>query len=90
MDIKPRPNHRRHLAILRAMTPAQRLEKSFELTEFSHQLMKDGIRNRHPDATETEVHNIYLQRRFKFLARKTARERHIARLLPVPPSPPLW
>jgi hypothetical protein len=48
MDIKPRPHRRVYLEILRRMTPAQRLEKSFELTEFSRQLLKDGLRNRHP------------------------------------------
>ena len=62
MDIKPRPNHRRHLAILRALTPAQRLEKSFELTEFSRQLMKDGIRNRNPNATPEQLRKIFLDR----------------------------
>jgi hypothetical protein len=62
MDIKPRPKHQRHLEILRAMTPAQRLEKAFELTEFSRQLMKDGIRNRHPQASEAQVHRLYLDR----------------------------
>jgi hypothetical protein len=62
MDIKPRPNHQRHLAILRAMTPGERLEKAFELTEFSRQLMKDGIRKRHPDATPEQIHQFYLAR----------------------------
>lgn len=62
MDIKSRPNHRRLLQILRALTPAQRLEKAFELTEFSRQLMKDGIRNQHPNASPEQLHHIYLAR----------------------------
>jgi hypothetical protein len=62
MDIKLRPNHPRHLAILRAMTPAQRLQKSFELTEYSRQLMLDGIRNRHPGATPVQIHQLFLAR----------------------------
>ena len=62
MDIKPRPNHRRYVKILRRMTPAQRLAKAFELTEFSRQLFKDGLRRRHPDLTEAEIHKLYLDR----------------------------
>ncbi len=62
MDIKPRPNRRRQLEILRAMTPAQRLEKAFELTAFSRQLMKDGIRRRNPAAPEEEIHRLFLDR----------------------------
>jgi hypothetical protein len=62
MDPKPRPNHQRYLAILRAMTPEQRLLKSFELTALSRQLLKDGLRNRHPHASESELHQLYLAR----------------------------
>jgi hypothetical protein len=62
MDIKLRPNHQRHLAILRAMTPAQRLEKSFELTEYARQLMLDGIRNRNPDASPQQIRQLFLAR----------------------------
>jgi len=62
MDIKPRPNHKKYLEILRAMTPAQRLERAFALTEFSRRLMKDGIRRRNPLASEADLHRIYLAR----------------------------
>jgi hypothetical protein len=62
MDIKPRSNHRRRLAILRAMTPDQRLRKSFELTEYSRQLMLDGIRNRNPNASQEQIHQLFLAR----------------------------
>ena len=62
MDIKPKLNRRRQLEILRAMTPAQRLEQALELTDFTRQLMKDGIRRRHPEATEQEVHRLFLDR----------------------------
>jgi hypothetical protein len=44
------------------MTPAQRLQKSFELTEFSRQLLKDGLRNRHPELSEPQLHQLYLDR----------------------------
>jgi hypothetical protein len=65
MNVKPQPNDTRYLAIVRAMTPAQRLEKSFELTEYSRQLMKDGIRRRNPGATEQQVHHIFVDRLLK-------------------------
>ena len=60
MDIKPRPNHRRYIEILRAMTPARLVDKAFELTEHARQLFKDGLRNRHPNASEEELKRLYL------------------------------
>lgn len=61
-DIKPKPNHGKYLEILRAMTPAQRLEKAFELTAYSRELMKEGLRRQHPELTEREVHELFLER----------------------------
>jgi hypothetical protein len=40
------------------MTPAQRLEKSFELTAYARSLFAAGLRQRHPDATEEEFRKI--------------------------------
>lgn len=62
MDIKPRPNEDRYMEILRRMTPSERLQKSFELTEYARGLMKDGLRNRHPEKSEAEIHQMYLGR----------------------------
>lgn len=62
LNLKPRPNHHLYLDILRRMTPAQRLQKSFELTELSRQLLKDGLRNRHPEMSADQLHALYLQR----------------------------
>ena len=62
MDIKPRPNHQRYLEILRAMTPAQRLDKAMELTEHGRSLMKATIARRHAGASESELHALYLER----------------------------
>jgi hypothetical protein len=50
------------LRILRAMTPGQRLQKAFELSELGKRLILDGLRNRFPDATEEEIHQILLDR----------------------------
>ncbi len=54
---KPRPNHRQYLEVLRRMTPAQRLNKAFELSEFSKRLFKQGLRKQFPDLSEAKCHN---------------------------------
>ena len=62
MDIKPRPNHKRYIRILRKMTPEQRLKKAFELTETVRYLFRTGLRKRFPNLTEEEFHKLYLER----------------------------
>jgi hypothetical protein len=62
MDIKPRPNHAKHLEVLRRMTPAQRLAKAFELSDFTRRLFYIGLRKRFPDASAEELHRIALAR----------------------------
>jgi Rv0078B-related antitoxin len=62
MDPKPRPNHRRYLEILRGMTAEQKLQIVFDLTETVDSLFREGLRRRFPDATEEELHRIYLKR----------------------------
>lgn len=44
------------------MTPEQRLLKSFELTDLTHELLRAGIRERFPDAGPDDVQRIYLER----------------------------
>ena len=62
MNPKPRPNHRAYLEILRSMTPGQRLQKAFELSELSRSLFLEGLRKRFPDATKEELHELFLKR----------------------------
>jgi hypothetical protein len=62
MDPKPRPNHRRYLEVLRGMTAEQKLQIVFELSEMTKSLFREGLRKRFPDATEQELHRIYLER----------------------------
>lgn len=59
---KPQPNHQLYLQTLRRMTEEERLLKAFELSEFSRQLFKDGLRQRFPEKTESELHTLFLQR----------------------------
>ena len=62
MSIKPRPNHRVYIRILRKMSPAQRLLKAFELTEFTKKLFIQGLRRRFPDLPESDFRKLLLRR----------------------------
>ena len=62
MDIKPRPNHRLYIETLRRMSPEQRLLKSFELTEFSQSLFRQGLAKRFPELSPDEFNRLYLAR----------------------------
>ena len=62
MNPKPRPNHKRYLQILQGMTPDQKLAKVFELSAFSKELFKQGLRERFPNATPEEFQIIWRER----------------------------
>jgi hypothetical protein len=62
MNLKKRPNHLQYIQILRRMTPEQRLNKAFELSEFSKALFLAGLRQRHPELNEEELHKLMLER----------------------------
>lgn len=62
MDPKPRPNHKLYIEALRRMTPAQRLQKAFELSEFTRQLFEHGLRKRFPDLSEEEFQRLLRKR----------------------------
>jgi hypothetical protein len=62
VNLKPQPNRKRYIEILRRMTPAERLQKSFELTELSRQLLKGGLRRRYPQLGARELHYLFLKR----------------------------
>lgn len=59
---KPRPNHRHYVFILRNMTPEDRLRKAMELSAFSRQLFRHGLRRRYPDLTEDEFDRLLKSR----------------------------
>ena len=59
---KPRPNHRAYLEVLLRMTPEQRIDKAFELSEMTRQLFRQGLRERFPDLPEDQFHALYLER----------------------------
>ncbi|HSG69003.1 MAG TPA: hypothetical protein VLA12_01235, partial [Planctomycetaceae bacterium] len=60
--MKPRPNHREYLKILRSMTSAQRASIAFELSARDKRLLKQALRKRFPEMLEAELHQLYLDR----------------------------
>src|SRR5690349_19876073 len=62
MDPKPRPNHALYIEVLRRMTPEQKLQKMFELSAFTKELFRQGLRQRFPELSEEEFHRLYLER----------------------------
>jgi hypothetical protein len=62
VDPKPQPNHREYIKALRAMTPEQRLQQAFDLTEMVGSLFRQGLRERFPDLPEDKFHELYLER----------------------------
>ncbi len=62
MDIKPRPNHKIYIETLRRMTPEQRLNVAFDLSDFSKNLFRQGLKEQFPDLNDAEFHTLYLER----------------------------
>jgi hypothetical protein len=60
--MKPRPNHQVYIAALRAMSSEARLRKAFELSSLARELLMTGLRRRHPEMSETELHQLSLSR----------------------------
>ena len=60
--MKSNPNHRLYIEVLRQMTPQQRLQKAFELSELAKSLFNHGLRQRFPSLAEDEIKKIYLER----------------------------
>ena len=48
-DLKPEPNRRIYIEILRKMTPEQRIMKAMELTDMAKMLLWEGLKTRYPD-----------------------------------------
>jgi hypothetical protein len=82
MNPKPRPNHKRYLEILRRMTPAQRLQKSFELTELANRRLKEYLQRHHAQQSEQQIQSLYLETRMRLNRRKSRRECQIAARMP--------
>jgi len=62
MSLKPRPNHAEYIRILRRMSPGQRLQKAFDLGDFSRALFAAGLRKRYPELTDEKLQSLVLKR----------------------------
>lgn len=60
--MKPRPNHGRYILVLRCMTPEERLEKAFELSEFARALFLHGLEKRFPDRSPEALRRLVRDR----------------------------
>ena len=54
--------HRKQMEILRKLSPERRALISFELSNNVRQIAMDGIRNQHPEFTETQIKRELLRR----------------------------
>jgi hypothetical protein len=52
----------RYIAVLKRMTPAQRLAKAMELSELGKKLFLHGLRRRFPEMDDRQLHSLYLKR----------------------------
>jgi hypothetical protein len=62
MAQKPQSNHGRFLEVLRSMSPADRLLKAFELTELARARFRAELKQRFPDKSDAELHELYVAR----------------------------
>ena len=62
MDIKERPNHELYIRILREMPAERKLLKTFELSTFTKDLFKQGLRKRFPDLSDEEFQILLRER----------------------------
>lgn len=61
-DLKPRPQHREYLQVLRRLTPEERLAKAFELSALTKGLFRHGLRKRFAQLSDAEFQMLYLER----------------------------
>ena len=55
VHIEPEVVSREMAAVLRAMTPAERMESAWSMWRFAHQAMLSSTQQRHPDWTSQQV-----------------------------------
>jgi hypothetical protein len=59
---KPDPNQEKYFEALRRLTPEQRIDQIFELSEFARDLFSQALRRQHPDLPEADFKRLLLQR----------------------------
>ncbi len=54
--------HQRQLAIVRAMTPTERLQRALQMNRMARELLGAGFRQRHPEWDEARVKRAVAER----------------------------
>ncbi|MBM3712176.1 MAG: hypothetical protein FJW56_01875 [Actinobacteria bacterium] len=62
MNIKPKPNHKIYLESLSRMSNEQKLNKVFELSYFSKNLFREGLKKIFYDLEEEQFKELFLKR----------------------------
>jgi hypothetical protein len=62
MDPKPHPNRREYMAVLRRLSPGERLKKALEMSDFGRRMFRQTLRRRYPNLPEEAFHQLYLDR----------------------------
>lgn len=70
---------RAHVEVLRDMTGPERVAKAFELSEAARATSEAGIRHRHPDWSEQQVHEALME---LLIGRELTRTVRRSRLIP--------
>ncbi|MBI5230617.1 MAG: hypothetical protein HY876_00420 [Coriobacteriales bacterium] len=60
--LKPRVNREVYIETLRRMTTEERLAKAFELSDMTHDALRAGLRQRYPEATDSELEERFRER----------------------------
>lgn len=60
-----------YLERLRAMSPEQKLFRAFEMSEFTREVFRQGLRKIHPELSESQLHALFLERIGKCYNRKS-------------------
>ena len=61
--MKAYPNKQQYHAILRSMSPQEKVEKSFELTELAYSAFRAGLKSRCPHLSDDELEQLYQEKR---------------------------
>lgn len=61
-ELKPKPNHKLYLRVLRRMSPEARLRKAFELSAFARALFRAGLRRRFSRLNAAQLRDLELDR----------------------------
>ena len=60
--ISSKSERKRYIKILQGMTPEQRLQKAFDLSEMCKDILRIGLKIRFPEKSKEELHQIFLNR----------------------------